>query len=99
MKNFKTILKFLRAFLLPLTLYLKFLLWLLFFSISIFPLLILLIYKKLMGKLDYNTVSPWSRKDKLKENIIFNRVEDISKIEGCNARNVQYRWKIFLLIN
>tara|TARA_Y100000591_G_scaffold333413_1_gene377627 strand:+ start:4874 stop:5851 length:978 start_codon:yes stop_codon:yes gene_type:complete len=95
MKNIKTILKFLRVLLLPLTLLVQVLLWLLFFSLSIFPLLILLIYKKLMGKLDYNTVSPWRRQHKLKENIVFNRIDDISKIEGCNARNVQYRWKIF----
>lgn len=27
--------------------------------------------------------------------IIFNRINDISKLTGCNTRNVQYRWNIF----
>ena len=96
MKHLKTTLKFLRAFLLPLSLVFEIVLWLLFFSISILPLLGLSIYKKLKGRLDFNSVNRWSRKDIFKKNIIFNRVEDISKIEGCNDRNVQYRWDLFI---
>ena len=96
MKHLKTILKFLRALLLPLSLLLEVFLWLLFFSISILPLLGLLIYKKLKGRLDFNTINPWLRKDIVKKNIVFNRVDDISKIEGCNDRNVQYRWNLFI---
>lgn len=30
-----------------------------------------------------------------KDPLIFNRVNDISKIYGCNTRNVKYRWNIF----
>jgi len=30
-----------------------------------------------------------------KDEITFNRVTDVSKLTGCNTRNVQYRWSIF----
>ena len=26
---------------------------------------------------------------------VFDRVEDVSKLMGCNTRNVEYRWSIF----
>ncbi len=29
------------------------------------------------------------------DGITFNRVTDVSKLTGCNTRNVQYRWSIF----
>lgn len=35
------------------------------------------------------------RKVNFNKNIRFNRIDDVSKILGCNTRNVAYRWNIF----
>lgn len=57
------------------------------------PLILLSLFwetQEICGESDSSAPSRTYEKD-----IIFNRVHDISKIYGCDTRNVQYRWHIF----
>jgi 2-polyprenyl-3-methyl-5-hydroxy-6-metoxy-1,4-benzoquinol methylase len=74
--------------------------WIIMLSISIIPLLILFFFNKVTKKLSYNskndrTISLRVQSTNKDSEIVFNRIDDVSKIIGCNTRNVQYRWNIF----
>ena len=84
------------------------LLWTVMLVMFITPLIILFGYKKLTGVLSYNskTIYTQSNESNVDLNrqvqsreyecrIVFDRIDDVSKILGCNTRNVQYRWDIF----
>jgi 2-polyprenyl-3-methyl-5-hydroxy-6-metoxy-1,4-benzoquinol methylase len=80
------------------------LLWGTMLSISLVPLLLLFLSRKITDRLSFNSKSNWLESNaelKLKaegnqkNGIVFDRIGDVSKIIGCNTRNVQYRWEIF----
>jgi len=75
-------------------------LWLVLLCIFFIPMTIVTAYRYSKGTLSYNGKSAWPNDSmpqtgKDVDQIIFDRVHDVSKFEGCNTRNVQYRWDVF----
>lgn len=70
--------------------------WFILTIFFIVPGSLLFIFNKITGRLTYNSKSKWQRNDINNPEIIFNRIRDVSKNYGCDTRNVQYRWDLFL---
>ncbi|MBU1700114.1 MAG: class I SAM-dependent methyltransferase [Candidatus Eisenbacteria bacterium] len=80
-------------------------LWILMLCLFIIPLFIVYLIRRHSGKLSYNSKAGrpdpgdacnlYVQHDEGASNIPFDRTNDVSKIIGCNTRNVQYRWDVF----
>jgi 2-polyprenyl-3-methyl-5-hydroxy-6-metoxy-1,4-benzoquinol methylase len=69
--------------------------WIIMLVVSIIPLLILFYMRKITKRLSYNGKNKWTTALRVQNGIVFNRIDDVSKITGCNTRHDQYRWNIF----
>jgi len=76
--------------------------WLIMLCIFIIPLLLIYLIRKQCGCLSYNSTYGHIDIDEHRkptqcntDSIIFNRVNDVSKLIGCYTRNVLYKWDIF----
>jgi 2-polyprenyl-3-methyl-5-hydroxy-6-metoxy-1,4-benzoquinol methylase len=75
--------------------------WLVLFLVFLAPAVLAFAVRGLLGQLTWNGTHRWRSArppdDQLVPAgaIVFDRRRDISKLQGCNTRNVQYRWNIF----
>jgi 2-polyprenyl-3-methyl-5-hydroxy-6-metoxy-1,4-benzoquinol methylase len=74
------------------------------FLLFIVPALAVFALRKVRGRLSWNGAHDWSAEPMPSSGaptrsgvtaIVFDRRLDVSKLEGCNTRNVQFRWSIF----
>jgi SAM-dependent methyltransferase len=74
--------------------------WLALFLTFLVPAVLAFAVRGVLGRLTWNSTHRWRSRqpdDTLTPSgaIVFDRRRDVSKLEGCNTRNVQYRWSIF----
>lgn len=75
--------------------------WIVLFAVFAVPAVLAFAVRALLGRLSWNGKNRWHSDPLLDDHmlaagtIIFDRRQDVTKIEGCNTRNVQYRWSIF----
>jgi 2-polyprenyl-3-methyl-5-hydroxy-6-metoxy-1,4-benzoquinol methylase len=75
--------------------------WLALFAVFAVPAVLAFAVRALLARLSWNGMHRWPREpipdDRVTPagSIIFDRRRDVSKLEGCNTRNVQFRWNIF----
>jgi len=74
------------------------------FLLFIIPALVVFVLRKVRGRLSWNGAHDWNAGSAPSSSaptrspvtaIVFDRRQDVSKLEGCNTRNVQFRWTIF----
>jgi 2-polyprenyl-3-methyl-5-hydroxy-6-metoxy-1,4-benzoquinol methylase len=75
--------------------------WLALFAMFAVPAVLAFAVRALFGRLSWNATHRWQSEPIPDDHmttagaIIFDRRRDVTKLEGCNTRNVQYRWSIF----
>jgi len=73
--------------------------WLALFLMFLVPAVLAFVVRGLLGRLTWNGThrlrSARPTDDLMPAAIVFDRRRDVSKLDGCNTRNVQYRWGIF----
>jgi 2-polyprenyl-3-methyl-5-hydroxy-6-metoxy-1,4-benzoquinol methylase len=75
--------------------------WLALFLTFLAPAVLAFAVRGLLGRLTWNGTHRWRTAqppgDQLRPAgaIVFDRRRDVSKLEGCNTRNVQFRWSVF----
>jgi 2-polyprenyl-3-methyl-5-hydroxy-6-metoxy-1,4-benzoquinol methylase len=75
--------------------------WLGLMAVFAAPAVLAFSVRALLGRLTWNGTHRWRSEPPPDDHmepagaIIFDRRRDVSKLEGCNTRNVQFRWNIF----
>jgi 2-polyprenyl-3-methyl-5-hydroxy-6-metoxy-1,4-benzoquinol methylase len=75
--------------------------WLALFTVFAIPAVLAFAARALLGRLSWNGTHRRPREPMADDPmtptgaIIFDRRRDVSKLDGCNTRNVQFRWNIF----
>jgi len=75
--------------------------WLALFVVFAVPAALAFALRALVGRLSWNATHRWQSEPIPDDHltpagaIIFDRRRDVSKLDGCNTRNVQFRWNIF----
>jgi 2-polyprenyl-3-methyl-5-hydroxy-6-metoxy-1,4-benzoquinol methylase len=75
--------------------------WLALFLTFLAPAILAFAVRGLLGRLTWNGTHRWRSERPTDDQlvpasaIVFDRRRDVSKLDGCNTRNVQYRWNIF----
>jgi 2-polyprenyl-3-methyl-5-hydroxy-6-metoxy-1,4-benzoquinol methylase len=77
--------------------------WVALFLTFLGPAVLAFAVRGLLGRLSWNGTHRWPSEQLPAGHqmpaggIIFDRRRDVSKLEGCNTRNVQFRWSVFTI--